>query len=62
MAEEDGPDESVTAGLSVDDIKPKVYEGGFKTWECSIDLAKYLLQVVDENDLRREALNILEVW
>lgn len=29
-------------GLSSDDIIPRVYEGGFKTWECAIDLARYL--------------------
>ncbi|KAL4927896.1 protein-histidine N-methyltransferase [Aspergillus undulatus] len=27
------------AGLEKGDITPKFYEGGFKTWECSIDLA-----------------------
>ena len=26
----------------MDDITPNVYEGGFKTWECSLDLAGYL--------------------
>lgn len=35
---------SVIAGLlsASDDITPRVYEGGFKTWECAIDLAGYL--------------------
>ncbi|KAJ0421037.1 hypothetical protein BJY00DRAFT_114492 [Aspergillus carlsbadensis] len=28
------------AGLEEGDIKPNFYEGGFKTWECSIDLGK----------------------
>lgn len=29
--------------LSADgDITPGVYEGGFKTWECAVDLAEYL--------------------
>jgi protein-histidine N-methyltransferase len=27
------------AGLEKGDITPNFYEGGFKTWECSIDLA-----------------------
>ncbi|MCJ1469273.1 hypothetical protein MMC07_007906 [Pseudocyphellaria aurata] len=32
------------AGLSSgDDLTPGVYEGGFKTWECAIDLAQYLV-------------------
>ena len=30
------------AGLSADDIVPNVYEGGFKTWECSVDLSGYV--------------------
>ncbi|KAL8657896.1 MAG: hypothetical protein Q9226_001469 [Calogaya cf. arnoldii] len=42
MAEDTNLDETSTVGLSTDDIDPNVYEGGFKTWECSIDLAKYL--------------------
>ncbi|KAL8757097.1 MAG: hypothetical protein Q9199_002459 [Rusavskia elegans] len=42
MAEDTALDDSSAAGLSTDDIKPNVYEGGFKTWECSLDLAKYL--------------------
>ncbi|KAI4089051.1 MAG: hypothetical protein LQ348_005117 [Seirophora lacunosa] len=42
MAEDTTLDE-VGAGHSVDDIKPNIYEGGFKTWECSIDLANHLL-------------------
>lgn len=24
------------------DLVPRVYEGGLKTWECSIDLVEYL--------------------
>jgi protein-histidine N-methyltransferase len=28
------------AGLEKGDIKPNFYEGGFKTWECSIDLGR----------------------
>ena len=42
MAEDDGTDDSVMAGLSNDDIAPNIYEGGFKTWECSMDLASYV--------------------
>ncbi|KAL8891738.1 MAG: hypothetical protein Q9215_001276 [Flavoplaca cf. flavocitrina] len=42
MAEDTALDDSSAAGLSMDDIKPNVYEGGFKTWECSVDLARYL--------------------
>ncbi|KAL9601394.1 MAG: hypothetical protein Q9219_002570 [cf. Caloplaca sp. 3 TL-2023] len=44
MAEDTSLGEASTGGLSADDIKPNIYEGGFKTWECSVDLARYLLQ------------------
>ncbi|KAL4913149.1 hypothetical protein BDW62DRAFT_169293 [Aspergillus aurantiobrunneus] len=30
------------AGLEKGDITPNFYEGGFKTWECSIDLAEFV--------------------
>ncbi|KAL4802899.1 hypothetical protein BDV18DRAFT_145777 [Aspergillus unguis] len=39
---EDGAEEQnseLIAGLEKGDITPNFYEGGFKTWECSIDLA-----------------------
>lgn len=45
MAEEDlstASAGSLKVGLSSDDINPRVYEGGFKTWECSVDLVRYL--------------------
>ena len=42
MAEDSILDDASATGLSTDDIKPNIYEGGFKTWECSVDLAKYL--------------------
>ncbi|KAL8826334.1 MAG: hypothetical protein Q9191_003865 [Dirinaria sp. TL-2023a] len=49
MAEDPLSLEEPVAGLSSDDITPNVYEGGFKTWECSVDLAEYLLRHVEEN-------------
>ncbi|KAL8704457.1 MAG: hypothetical protein Q9201_002373 [Fulgogasparrea decipioides] len=48
MAEDGSPEGSSTAGLSTDDILPNIYEGGFKTWEGSVDLANYL-EVYKEN-------------
>lgn len=42
MSEDVSTDEEEPVGLSAHDIKPDIYEGGFKTWECSIDLAQYL--------------------
>lgn len=29
-------------GLGKDDVKTGVYEGGFKSWECSVDLVRVL--------------------
>lgn len=43
---EDTSEQSCAVGLSTDDITPNVYEGGFKTWECSIDLANYILTLL----------------
>ncbi|KAJ5082031.1 hypothetical protein N7532_011074 [Penicillium argentinense] len=42
MAEDsEGHDnEELIAGLEEGDLKPNFYEGGFKTWECALDLAK----------------------
>ena len=50
MAEDQSSDESIVAGLSTDDITPNVYEGGFKTWECSLDLAEYLVNWLRRRD------------
>lgn len=42
MAEDsaDHDNAQLIAGLGEGDLKPNFYEGGFKTWECSLDLAK----------------------
>ncbi|KAJ5180427.1 hypothetical protein N7492_003637 [Penicillium capsulatum] len=32
--------EELIAGIEHGDLKPNFYEGGFKTWECALDLAK----------------------
>ena len=42
MAEDPNSSHFPTVGLSTDDITPNIYEGGFKTWECSVDLASFL--------------------
>ena len=46
MAEDPLSDPATVVGLSKDDITPHIYEGGFKTWECSIDLADYVLAML----------------
>lgn len=40
--EQDGT-EDLIAGLEEGDIKPNFYEGGFKTWECALDLARLVI-------------------
>ncbi|PTU23819.1 hypothetical protein P175DRAFT_0448198, partial [Aspergillus ochraceoroseus IBT 24754] len=53
------------AGLEKGDIKPNFYEGGFKTWECSIDLAKLLVRSDDQGGIfhksTREDRHIIEL-
>lgn len=49
-------------GLTADDITPNVYEGGFKTWECSLDLAKYLAtQHHKDHDSHQSGDHFIEV-
>lgn len=45
MAEDMEDDQQLLVGIDQDDIKTNIYEGGFKTWECSVDLAKYVAEV-----------------
>ena len=66
MAEDDlseTKDPILANGLSADDIKPKIYEGGFKTWECAVDLAQYLGCAIQGGKLKLEDkdLRIIEV-
>lgn len=49
MAEDSSSFEEPVAGLSSNDITPNVYEGGFKTWECSVDLAEHLLNQLEKS-------------
>ncbi|KAF2808258.1 uncharacterized protein BDZ99DRAFT_445556 [Mytilinidion resinicola] len=51
MAEDSGTDSAPLSGLDESDIKTNVYEGGFKSWECSIDLVKFLLDRGPRKDL-----------
>lgn len=55
---------AVEAELSAtDDIRPGVYEGGFKTWECAVDLASYLVERSDEiiSTFKTGGLHVIEV-
>lgn len=42
MAEDDNDNDELISGLEEGDIKPNFYEGGFKTWECALDLARMM--------------------
>jgi protein-histidine N-methyltransferase len=59
-AEVDGnPDADLAAGLGKDDVKTGVYEGGFKSWESSIDLVKVLAgRGTDGGALERRVLEV----
>lgn len=62
MAEDSLGDQGLIEGLSKDDITPGLYEGGFKTWECSIDLASYILsQPQIEDHIQDRPWHIIEV-
>lgn len=55
---------TVEAELSAkDDLKPGLYEGGFKTWECAVDLASYLAGQSGEiiSTLGTKGLHVIEV-
>jgi protein-histidine N-methyltransferase len=52
------------AGLEEGDLKPNFYEGGFKTWECALDLAKLAAgdsMIVDSLNNSQTDVHIIEV-
>ncbi|CAF9943410.1 MAG: hypothetical protein ALECFALPRED_000303 [Alectoria fallacina] len=63
MAEDDIVDQpSPAVGLSTDDITPNVYEGGFKTWECAVDLASHLSRSLSKGwELAGREVHVVEV-
>lgn len=61
MAEDTSFEGPSVVGLSTDDIMPRIYEGGFKTWECSVDLARYLTGRADITEsVRCQQLHVIE--
>jgi protein-histidine N-methyltransferase len=38
-------------GLSTSDLTTNVYEGGYKTWECSLDLVRFLMDRGPRKDI-----------
>ena len=63
MAEDDVFNQWNSAvGLSADDITPNVYEGGFKTWECAVDLASHIYGTISQCwEMDGRALHVVEV-
>ncbi|QIW98281.1 hypothetical protein AMS68_003799 [Peltaster fructicola] len=51
MAEDDTSNDEILNDISASDIRSGVYEGGFKTWECSLDLASLLLDRGPRKDI-----------
>jgi protein-histidine N-methyltransferase len=52
MAEDESLEPSAKVpGLDDADIRTNVYEGGFKSWECSFDLASLLLDRGPRKDI-----------
>ncbi|KAJ5337685.1 hypothetical protein N7452_004413 [Penicillium brevicompactum] len=55
--------EELIAGIEKGDIKPNFYEGGFKTWECALDLAKLSLNenILNESSDSPADVHIIEL-
>ena len=51
MAEDEAANDETLNDLQKSDIRTGVYEGGFKTWECSVDLASILLDRGPRKDI-----------
>lgn len=48
-------------GLNTGDLTTGIYEGGFKTWECAIDLAALLASRLDEFLTAHEQVRVIEL-
>ena len=59
MAETEIP--NYIPGISVEDVEPGVYEGGYKTWECAEDLANYLLHHETQFEALGKSMTVIEV-
>lgn len=59
MAEDDGKEGM--EGLGQHDVKTGVYEGGFKSWESSVDLVKVLATEKDSYWSNASPLRVIEV-
>ena len=61
MAEEDAEGDEVEPGLGAHDVKTGIYEGGFKSWESSVDLVKVLAAKDVPGSLVSAPFHIIEV-
>ncbi|KAK1774140.1 hypothetical protein QBC45DRAFT_53264 [Copromyces sp. CBS 386.78] len=62
MAEDDGSNISETEpGLGEHDVKTGIYEGGFKSWESSVDLVKVLASENAPTILNRDPCVLMEL-
>ncbi|KAH0558703.1 hypothetical protein GP486_004652 [Trichoglossum hirsutum] len=65
MAEDDDDDNdensAFLASLGDDDIKTNVYEGGLKSWECSVDLVSILADDRELWESGEEGLRVMEL-
>jgi protein-histidine N-methyltransferase len=50
-ASADNDNDTTLSQLQSTDLAPNVYEGGFKTWECSVDLSSLLLDRGPRKDI-----------
>lgn len=51
LQEDSSTNDQVVEQLDKSDLRSGVYEGGFKTWECSVDLASLLLDRGPRKDI-----------
>lgn len=61
MAEEEDVAGAQSEGLGSHDVKTGVYEGGFKSWESSVDLVKVLAANNVTSALGQKGLRVIEV-
>ncbi|KAK7719740.1 hypothetical protein SLS64_001920 [Diaporthe eres] len=61
MAEEDAEGDELEPGLGAHDVKTGIYEGGFKSWESSVDLVKVLAAKDVPGSLASAPFHIIEL-
>ncbi|KAG0131017.1 hypothetical protein HOY82DRAFT_503911 [Tuber indicum] len=54
-----GSERSITVGLDKEDIRSSLYEGGLKSWECSVDLVRHLVSLYEQTG--PESKRVLEL-